>query len=131
VLYTSSLPIPLDEHEEAELGKHSFDESILCRSTGHVDTLLKKERPLLADLRYLHLLHTARKIPTDDIINMKKGRKRMEPDLEQIYYPHALRILEASTQGQPDILVLPKDHTTCDITWGDLSIYVRDMLYPS
>jgi hypothetical protein len=96
-----------------------------------VDTLLEKERPLLADMRYLHLLHIARKIPTNDIVNMKKSRKRTEHDLEQVYYPHALRILEASAQGQPDILVLPGDHTIGDTAWGDLRIYVRDMHYPS
>lgn len=52
----------------------------------------------------------------------------MEPDLEQVYYPHALRILEASPQGQSDILVLHEDHTAAR---RDLRIYVRDMYYPS
>jgi hypothetical protein len=129
--YMSSIPIPLDEHEETELWKRTIDESRLSMSTGHVDTVLEKERPLLADMRYLHLLHIVRKIPADDIIHMKKGRKRLELGLEQVYYPHALRILEASAQGQPDILVLPEDHTTGDTARGDLRIYVRDMHYPS
>jgi hypothetical protein len=41
--YTSSIPIPLDEHEETELWKHTIDESILSMSTGHVDSLLEKK----------------------------------------------------------------------------------------
>jgi hypothetical protein len=96
-----------------------------------VDTLLEKERPLLANLRYLHLLHVVKKIPADDIINLKKDKKQMEPGLEQVYYPHALRILQASTQGQPGVFVLPKDDTPGDTAPEDFRIYVRDMCYPS
>lgn len=36
IAYTSSLPIPLDEHEEVELWKHTVDESILARSHGYI-----------------------------------------------------------------------------------------------
>ena len=66
------------------------------RHCGDVDSVLVPERPLLSDVRYVHLLDLARRLDTTGIITMKRGRKRQQADRERDYYPALLRMLQAS-----------------------------------
>ena len=61
-----------------------------------VDNMLVPQRPLLSDVRYVHLLDLARRVDTTDIITMKRGRERQKPDLELPYHPPLLKMLQAS-----------------------------------
>ena len=55
--------------------------------------MLAAERPLLADLRYIRLLVLARQEDASRILEMKKGRNRLQHDLELPYHPLLLTIL--------------------------------------
>ena len=53
-------------------------------------------RPLLSNVRYVHLLDLARRVDTTGIITMKRRQERQKPDLELPYHPPLLKMLQAS-----------------------------------
>ncbi len=64
-----------------------------------IDEVLAAERPLLADLRYVRLLAMAWQEDASDILDMKQRRTRGQADLEPLYHPLLLTMLQArSTQ---------------------------------
>ena len=121
----------MEKVSETVLWDYEVEEKGVPRTAGPVDTLLDPERALLADLRYLHLLHIARNKSIKDIVGMKRKRTREQHDLEEVYYGHALAIVKASAEGQPEISVVAEDHTAGDGARGDLRVYVRNEEYPS
>lgn len=96
-----------------------------------MDVLLDLERALPVDLCHLYLWHIARNKPTGDIARMKKNPKRLQADLERVYFSHAPTVMRASAQGQPKVLVVGEDHTFRDSALRDLRVYVRNMEHPS
>ena len=65
----------------------------VARKCVEVDEVLAAERPLLADLRYARLLDMARQEDASGVLEVKKGRKRLQSDLELPYHPLLLTIL--------------------------------------
>ncbi len=64
-----------------------------------IDEVLAAERPLLADLRYVRLLAMAWQDDASNILDMKQRRTRGQADLEPLYHPLLLTMLQArSTQ---------------------------------
>jgi hypothetical protein len=126
--YTSVVVGDVDEELLWEIEVQNADVS--CRVVD-VDRLLDAERPLVADLRYLWLLHVGRTTSLSDIVKMKKQRNRRQHDLERYYYNPALTILRASAKGQLEVVVLFELRTRGDGARGDLWVYVDGHEYPS
>ena len=81
------------------------------RRCGDVDDVLVPQRPLLRDVRYIHLLDLARRVGTTGIINIKLERSRQSVDQEQPYCPLLLKMLQASFHTR--MLELQRsDHST-------------------
>ena len=74
-----------------------WDEEVRGKSVCQIlpiGELLQPRQPLLAELRFLSLLHEGWSQDAAPVLKMKSTRQRGQADLEPVYYPHMLQIFQ-------------------------------------
>lgn len=75
-----------------------------------VNSLLAPSRPLLAELRWLHLKYSATRQSLKQVKDMRKARQAGQRDLEVPYHALLLLFYQAAARGQAHLEFLAEDH---------------------
>ena len=105
------MTVPGEQVDEVVLWKAEVIEKKVPRTVVPVDDLLAKERPLVADLRWLQLKLAAGRHSLESVKRMRAERAVGKRDLEVPYHPLLLTFYEAASRGQLGLQFLAEDHT--------------------
>lgn len=105
-----TVTVPGERVTEAVLWKAEVIDKSVPRTVVDVDQLLVKERPLVAELRWLQLKLSARRHSLESVRLMRGERATGKRDLEVPYHPLLLAFYEAASRGQQGLQFLAEDH---------------------
>jgi hypothetical protein len=105
-----TVTVPGEKVSEVVLWKAEVIDKNVPRMVVDVNTLLSPTRPLIAELRWLHLKFTAARHSLKHVKEMRSSRGTNKRDLEVPYHPLLLLFYDAASRGQLGIQFAAEDH---------------------